>query len=64
VIATELLDAVEGWVPFKSGELRVYRSGRLAGRMMTRPTPTATIINVGDPESGSASKTADLERQR
>jgi glutamine amidotransferase len=39
MIATEPLDASEGWVAFAPGELRVYRFGRLVGRAMTRPSP-------------------------
>jgi predicted glutamine amidotransferase len=38
VVATEPLNAAEGWTAFKPGELRVYRSGTLAGRLMTQPT--------------------------
>jgi glutamine amidotransferase len=54
-IATEPLDAADGWIAFEPGELRVYRSGRLAGRMLTRPTPTQKVSEDRAPESNPAS---------
>lgn len=39
LIATEPLDEDEEWVTFKPGELRLYRSGKMIGRMMTQTTP-------------------------
>lgn len=37
MIATEPLPGHEGWIPFEPGELRIYRLGRMAGRVLTRP---------------------------
>ena len=39
LVATEPLDENEGWLTFKPGELRIYRSGRMIGRMMTHAIP-------------------------
>ncbi len=36
-VATEPLAAAGPWTPFAAGELRIYRGGRLAGRILTRP---------------------------
>jgi glutamine amidotransferase len=36
LIATEPLDEDEEWITFQPGELRLYRSGRMIERMMTR----------------------------
>lgn len=36
MIATEPLDHAGQWTPFEAGELRVYRHGRMVGRVMTR----------------------------
>jgi len=44
LVATEPLDENEKWTAFESGELRVYRSGKLIGRVMTQP------ILLYDPE--------------
>lgn len=41
IIATEPLLGHAGWIPFDAGELRVYRSGRLAGRILTCPPGNA-----------------------
>jgi predicted glutamine amidotransferase len=54
-IATEPLNAAKEWIALEPGELRVYRSGRLAGRMLTRPTPTLTPSEDHAPELKSAS---------
>ena len=35
LIATEPLH--EGWIPFEKGELRIYRQGSIAGRILTQP---------------------------
>ena len=35
LIATEVLNGSEDWIAFEPGELRVYRLGRLAGRVKT-----------------------------
>ncbi|MBY0579724.1 MAG: class II glutamine amidotransferase [Burkholderiales bacterium] len=37
LIATEPLQGDEDWAPFEAGELRIYRSGSLAGQILTRP---------------------------
>lgn len=37
LVATEPLSGNEEWIAFEPGELRVYRLGRLAGRMTTHP---------------------------
>jgi glutamine amidotransferase len=36
LVATEPLDENEKWIAFEPGELRLYRSGRMTGRMMTQ----------------------------
>ncbi len=38
LIATEPLEKNEKWTAFEAGELRVYRSGNLTGRMMAHPS--------------------------
>jgi glutamine amidotransferase len=38
MIATEPLSGDDKWVAFALGELRVYRSGRRVGRILTRPS--------------------------
>ena len=38
LVATEPLGGNEEWIAFEPGELRVYRLGRLAGRMTTQPS--------------------------
>jgi len=38
LIATAPLNGNERWIAFEPGELRVYRLGRLAGRMTTQPS--------------------------
>ena len=38
MIATEPLPGHDGWTLFEPGELRIYRSGRIAGRILTRPS--------------------------
>jgi glutamine amidotransferase len=60
VLATEPLNAAEGWIAFKPGELRVYRSGKLAGRMMTQPTPAVRMSEDRAPELQSASLAESL----
>lgn len=40
MIATEPLSGEAGWLPFAAGELRIYRSGQLTGRLSTRPRQT------------------------
>lgn len=37
LIATEHLNENEKWTAFEAGELRVYRSGKLIGQVMTQP---------------------------
>lgn len=37
MIATEPLPGHDGWTPFSPGELRIYRAGRVAERILTRP---------------------------
>jgi glutamine amidotransferase len=37
MIATEPLTRDPGWKRFEAGELRIYRLGKLAGRLVTRP---------------------------
>ena len=38
-VATEPLDKNEKWTAFEPGELRLYRSGRMMGRLMTQTMP-------------------------
>lgn len=38
MIATEPLLGHEGWTSFEPGELRIYRLGRMTGRILTRPS--------------------------
>lgn len=38
VIATEPLSGLEGWTSFEPGELRIYRLGRMVGRIQTLPS--------------------------
>lgn len=38
MIATEPLARVDGWIAFEPGELRIYRSGRRVGRILTWPS--------------------------
>ncbi|MFA5241254.1 MAG: class II glutamine amidotransferase [Sulfuricella sp.] len=40
MIVTEPLNGDAGWTPFAAGELRIYRLGKLAGRLITRPHQT------------------------
>lgn len=40
MIATEPLPGSGDWIPFEPGELRIYRLGKLAGRLITRPHQT------------------------
>jgi glutamine amidotransferase len=58
VVATERLSTAQGWIAFKPGELRVYRSGKLVGRMMTRPTPALRMSEDRAPALKSASLAA------
>lgn len=44
MIATEPLDHIGQWTPFEAGELRVYRHGRMMGRVMTRALQPAAAI--------------------
>jgi len=37
MIATEPLPGEGSWIAFEPGELRIYRLGKLAGRLITRP---------------------------
>lgn len=39
LVATESLDKSKAWIAFQPGELRLYRSGKMIGRMMTRTAP-------------------------
>jgi glutamine amidotransferase len=39
LIATEPLDEYEEWITFQPGELRLYHSGKMIGRMMTQTMP-------------------------
>lgn len=41
MIATEPLPGEGSWVAFDPGELRIYRLGKLVGRLITRPHQTA-----------------------
>lgn len=43
LVATEPLGGSAGWIAFEPGELRVYRLGKLAGHMTTRPSPAADL---------------------
>jgi predicted glutamine amidotransferase len=43
LIATEPLDENEKWAAFEPGELRVYRSGKLIGQVMTQLACAATV---------------------
>jgi glutamine amidotransferase len=43
VVATEPIADSSGWIGFGPGELRVYRLGKLAGRMLTRPFPAPRL---------------------
>lgn len=36
IIATEPLQGEENWIPFEAGELRIYRFGRIVGRILNR----------------------------
>jgi len=47
LIATEPLDINEKWTAFEPGELRVYRSGKLIGRVMTQPIHPPIPKNTG-----------------
>lgn len=38
MIATEPLPGEGNWIAFEPGELRIYRLGRVAGRILTRPS--------------------------
>jgi glutamine amidotransferase len=58
VVATEPLSAAQGWIAFAPGELRVYRSGKLAWRMMTQPTPALRMSQDRVAELKSASLAA------
>lgn len=42
LIATEHLNENEKWTAFEAGELRVYRSGKLIGQVMTQPIQLPT----------------------
>ena len=47
MIATEPLTAEDSWHAFQPGELRVYRLGRLVGRLKTRPRAAdARVLSV------------------
>ncbi len=39
LLATEPLDENPGWGRFQAGELRLYRSGKMMGRLMTQTVP-------------------------
>lgn len=41
LLATEPLDKNAEWTAFQAGELRLYRAGRMIGRMMTQTFPPA-----------------------
>jgi len=43
-IATEPLTAEDSWHAFEPGELRVYRAGRLAGQVRTRPRAAGSVM--------------------
>lgn len=49
IIATEPLPSVDGWLAFEPGELRIYRLGQRAGRILTRPSGQSA-----DPERTAA----------
>lgn len=40
LVATEPLDKIAAWTPFQPGELRLYRSGRIIERMMSKTIST------------------------
>lgn len=42
LVATEPLGHQEGWTPFEAGELRIYRAGVPAGRVLTHPKRSST----------------------
>ncbi|PWB49179.1 MAG: hypothetical protein C3F18_10110 [Nitrosomonadales bacterium] len=44
LVATEPLTGDAGWIPFAAGELRIYRFGKLAGRLITRPHQAAHCL--------------------
>jgi glutamine amidotransferase len=41
MIATEPLSGERNWIAFEPGELRIYRLGKLVGRLITRPQQTS-----------------------
>jgi len=55
VVATEPVAGSEGWIAFEPGELRVYRLGELAERILTRPTPAPRLSDNGELASTSIS---------
>lgn len=47
LIGTEPLASCTSWLPFESGELRIYRQGRLVGDKKTHPpVPSRKIVAV------------------
>jgi len=44
LVATEPLGNAEGWMPFKAGELRIYRAGVPVGRISTHPRKASTEL--------------------
>ena len=48
VIATEAIAGSMGWVAFEPGEMRVYRLGKLIGRMLTRPSPSPGVSEIDE----------------
>lgn len=44
IIATEPLTMEDSWHAFEPGELRVYRAGRLAGQVRTRPRAAGSVM--------------------
>ena len=49
MIATEPLPGNEGWVSFEPGELRIYRFGRIAERILTRPSGRMDSLERASP---------------
>ncbi len=62
LVATEPLNENERWIAFEPGELRVYRLGRLAGRMTTQPSPA--LRTSANPSFDSTSMVQGFEGSR
>jgi glutamine amidotransferase len=53
LVATVALVAERGWVPFRTGELRIYRSGRLVADLNTRP-PAPPVMAERRPDAAAS----------